>query len=117
MLKVIIVSILILIALLSFFYWYSSKEQKEVEENKRLIIYNRRTRQIKEVANINYEENKTWEKIVTTYDSMIDRFLHYLKREDMIDNIENPRYIGDVSSHGALILRAEFKEFLHEIEY
>jgi len=103
----------VLIAITLAIMWWSREEAKQLEKSKRVILYNRRTRQIKEVALTEYVASKSWEKIITTFDSMFDGFMRYLKDHHMINNINSPKYNGS-PSEGSYTLTLEFRKFLHE---
>ncbi|MBC7088742.1 MAG: hypothetical protein H5T96_09810 [Tissierellales bacterium] len=92
---------------------YARREAKQVEAEKRVILYNRRTRKLKEMFNTEYEKTPSWTLIVTTHGSMFDNFIYHLKKNHMINDVNNPKYNGS-PSEGAYILTLEFRKFIHE---
>lgn len=89
------------------------RDEKKSNDNKYVILFNRRTREIKEILNKEYKESKTWEKIATTYNSRMDDFMLFLKRDYTVN--DECKYTGR-ASEGAFLLRWKFKRMLHAEE-
>ena len=88
------------------------KDERDKQNNKRVILFNRRTREVKEIFNKNYIESKSWEVVATINDNVFDEFIVYLKRDNNVD--EENKYIGKASK-GIVLLRWKFKRFIDEI--
>jgi len=110
---IILGGVVIMLFLITFFLKYSiKKDEIDKENNKRIILFNRRTRKIKEVFNKNYIESKSWEKIAVIYEDRFSDFMNYLKTSNVIN--EENKYIGKTNK-GILLLRWRFKKFIHEL--
>ena len=80
------ITLLVLILFSIAIYYAIKRDEKEKSENKRYILYNRRTRQLKEVKASEYVERASWEKVATIYDSILEGFIAYLKNYTKINN-------------------------------
>jgi len=90
------------------------KDEEHLENNKRVIAYNRRTKEIKEIPSKEFEENKTWERIVLTHYSMFDDFIRYLRGNCEISKDDPPKYMGKAVD-GAFYLRWHFRDFIRTL--
>ena len=104
--------VFIFIIFIIFLMYFINKDEKDIENSKCVILFNRRTREIKEVLNSKYIESLSWERIAIVYESKIDSFIIYLKQRGIIN--EKGRYLGK-SSNAINFLRLKFKHFTDEI--
>ena len=88
------------------------ENEKEKEYNKRIILFNRRTKKLKEVLNRNYVENKSWEEVVTIYNNVFREFVRYLRRDDTLNAHLN---YTRRPCKGVAVLRWKFKKFIDEV--
>ena len=107
----IVISLALLIVIVFIIKSAIKKDEREIYNTRCVILYNRRTRHIKEIFEKDYIEGVTWKEIVTIYFSMYDEFLKYLKNKRIMNN--DGEYLGN-ASQGLFYLKSEFKKFLHE---
>ena len=84
------------------------EDEREIYNTRCVILYNRRTRKIKEMLEKDYIENPTWEEIGVTYSSICDGFYRYLRDKGILN--KRGEYIGK-SSSGAFWLKSELKKY------
>jgi len=89
------------------------KDEEDIRDTRRVILYNRRTRFIKEMFEKDWVEDSTWKKVVSSHVSVYDVFLRYLQSKGIMSKEKRPKYLGRASS-GSFWLKSEFKKFLHE---
>ena len=89
------------------------KDERDIRDTRRVILYNRRTRFIKEMFEKDYVEDSTWRKVVSSHISMYDVFLRYLQDKGIMSKEKRPKYLGRASS-GSFWLKSEFKKFINE---
>lgn len=105
----IIVVLVVLFGVALIIYYLSKRDEK----NKKVIVFNRRRRELREIPESSYHENKTWEKIVTfNSNNIFEEFIQFLKRECYV-NSDN-KYIRKPSK-GVITLKREFNKFIHEL--
>lgn len=103
-------SLLFIIIVCVYFIKYI---QRNRNKNKRMILFNRRTRKFKEIYEKDFIETTTWKKVIVTNDSVFTEFLEYLMNCNVVDS--NFRYKGNTSDV-IWMVQGKYEEFLYERE-